>query len=39
MTVSEGLAVHAAAGATREDLARVVDLALRALPGDARDRA
>jgi AcrR family transcriptional regulator len=33
MTVSEGLAVHAAAGATREDLARVVELALRALPG------
>jgi AcrR family transcriptional regulator len=39
MTVSEGLAVHAAAGTTREDLARVVDLALRALPGDSRGRA
>jgi hypothetical protein len=39
MTVSEGLAVHAAAGATREDLARVVDLALRAFPGDAGGRA
>ncbi|WP_329108210.1 TetR/AcrR family transcriptional regulator [Micromonospora sp. NBC_01699] len=33
MTVSEGLAVHASAGATRQDLERVVDLALRALPG------
>jgi AcrR family transcriptional regulator len=32
MTVSEGLAVHAAAGATREDLVRGVDPALRAVP-------
>ncbi|MEU4097483.1 hypothetical protein [Streptomyces sp. NPDC026673] len=32
MVVSEGLAVHAAAGSTAEDLARVVDIALRALP-------
>jgi AcrR family transcriptional regulator len=32
MTVSEGLAVHASAGATRHDLDRVVDLALRAVP-------
>jgi AcrR family transcriptional regulator len=31
MSVSEGLAVHAAAGATRSDLNRVVDIALRAL--------
>jgi AcrR family transcriptional regulator len=34
MTVSEGLAVHASAGATREELTRVVDIALRAFPGD-----
>jgi len=32
MTVSEGLAVHASAGATRNDLDRVVDLALHAIP-------
>ncbi|MGW4463187.1 TetR/AcrR family transcriptional regulator [Micromonospora sp. NPDC004704] len=33
MTVSEGLAVHASAGATQQDLERVVELALRAVPG------
>ncbi|MBC6460784.1 hypothetical protein HKK72_23300 [Actinomadura sp. HBU206391] len=38
MTVSEGPAVHAAAGATREELAHVVELALRAFPGDTRGR-
>jgi len=32
MTVSEGLAVHASAGATREELARAVEIALRAFP-------
>jgi hypothetical protein len=32
MTVSEGLAVHASAGATREELAEVAELALRAFP-------
>jgi AcrR family transcriptional regulator len=36
MTVSEGLSVHAAAGATRQELAEVVDIALRAFPGDSR---
>jgi hypothetical protein len=36
MTVSEGLSVHAAAGATREELAEVVDIALRAFPGESR---
>ncbi|WP_326560529.1 TetR/AcrR family transcriptional regulator [Micromonospora sp. NBC_01796] len=33
MTVSEGLAVHASAGATQQDLERVVELALRVVPG------
>ncbi|MFJ4483752.1 TetR/AcrR family transcriptional regulator [Streptomyces longwoodensis] len=38
MVVSEGNAVHAASGASREALHATVDLALRALPGaDARD--
>jgi AcrR family transcriptional regulator len=32
MTVSEGLAVHASAGATREELATVAELALRVFP-------
>ncbi|GII27668.1 TetR family transcriptional regulator [Planotetraspora mira] len=32
MTVSEGLAVHASAGATREELTRTVEIALRAFP-------
>ncbi|MER6378088.1 TetR/AcrR family transcriptional regulator [Streptomyces mirabilis] len=36
MVVSEGLAVHAAAGSTAEDLTRVVDIALRALPEESR---
>jgi hypothetical protein len=36
MTVSEGLSVHAAAGATRQEPAEVVDVALRAFPGEAR---
>jgi hypothetical protein len=31
MSLSEGMAVHASSGASRDDLARVVDLALRAL--------
>jgi AcrR family transcriptional regulator len=35
MTVSEGLAVHAAAGATRQELAQVADIALRAFPAEA----
>ncbi|MET8538610.1 TetR/AcrR family transcriptional regulator [Streptomyces sp. NPDC005065] len=38
MIVSEGLAVHAAAGSTVEDLARVVDIALRALPEETSRR-
>jgi hypothetical protein len=33
MTVSDGIAVQAAAGASREDLLRVAETALRALPG------
>lgn len=32
MVVGEGLAVHAATGATREDLQRVVEVALRTMP-------
>jgi AcrR family transcriptional regulator len=32
MTLAEGLAVHATAGATRAELARVVEVALRTLP-------
>jgi AcrR family transcriptional regulator len=39
MTVSEGLAVHAAAGASRRELTRVVDLALRVLPAGTELRA
>jgi AcrR family transcriptional regulator len=34
MAVSEGLAVHAAAGATRQELAQVADIALRAFPAE-----
>lgn len=33
MTVSEGIAVHASAGASRSDLTAVAELALRAFPG------
>ncbi|GAA2584825.1 TetR/AcrR family transcriptional regulator [Winogradskya consettensis] len=36
MTLSEGHAVHAAAGASREDLQASVDIALRAVMGPAR---
>ncbi|WIX80214.1 TetR/AcrR family transcriptional regulator [Amycolatopsis carbonis] len=32
MTVGEGLAVHAVAGASRADLQRVVDVAMKAIP-------
>jgi Transcriptional regulator len=39
MTVSEGLAVHAAAGVTRQELTRVVELALRALPEATENHA
>ncbi|WP_203976507.1 TetR/AcrR family transcriptional regulator [Planotetraspora silvatica] len=35
MAVSEGLAVHASAGATREELTRAVEIALRAFPPSA----